>query len=95
MTWRWAMVWGVLATSAWPALRGEDPVAADAIWGAAQQEADGARIWVDAARVNNNVAPWQSEWPQARRRVARVAAQRRALLVNDRGGVRRPVEVHP
>jgi hypothetical protein len=89
-------LWLVLVSSAWPALRGGDEHAAAAIWRAAQElpgEDASARIYVDAARVNNEVAPWQGSYPEARARVWAVAAARRAVLPHDRGGVRRKLVV--
>jgi hypothetical protein len=81
----------MLVSSAWPALRGQDEVAAEAIWMAAQEEAQASpseRIWVDAARVNTAVAPWQADYREARARLDEIAQRRRATLAHDRGGVR-------
>jgi hypothetical protein len=92
----WLGLWAVLAASALIPLQGQDEVAADAIWAAALEEAGmdrTARIWVDAARVNTAVAPWQPAWARARARVGEVAQTRRAALPDDRGGVRRRVEL--
>jgi hypothetical protein len=88
----WVGVAVLCACTAWPALRGEDEVRADAIWAAAGELGAGPadRVWIDAAAVNVHVAPWQEAWPRAQRRVAEVAAARRALLAHDRGGRRHP-----
>lgn len=88
----WRLALALCALTAWPALRGEDVVRADAIWAAAEETAAGPddRVWVDAAGVNVRVAPWQDGWGRARSRVAQVARQRRASLAHDRGGRRYP-----
>lgn len=88
----------LLAATAVPALVGQDQSAADAIWAAAEAEAGddpSARIWVDAARVNAAVAPWQPGFATAQSRVHEVDRRRRAELPNDRGGRRRPLELTP
>ncbi len=93
---RWGLLWVLLVGTSWSAMRGQDPVGADAIWQAAVEEgaeSPEAGIWMDAARVNAGVAPWQEAWPRARERVAEVARLRREQLPHDRGGRRRAPEL--
>jgi hypothetical protein len=88
---RWAALWAALALTALPALRPGDVAVADAIWVSAGEEAPGdltARVWLDAARVNRQVAPWQPGWGRAQARLRELADARRAALPHDRGGRR-------
>jgi hypothetical protein len=96
--WGWALLALVLAATALPPLRGEDPVAAAAIWATAGEIGGGEltrRVYTDAARVNARVAPWQAAFPEARRRLRAIADGRRAALPHDRGGRRRNPPPHP
>jgi hypothetical protein len=90
---RWALLWLAVSATVWPVLGGRDEIAADAIWQAAIDEAGddlGASIYVDAARVNAAVLPWQPGWRRARERVRWVSHARRDRLQHDRGGTRSP-----
>lgn len=83
-----------LAATAWPALRGGDRVASEAIFQAAMKEAGddpSASIWVDVVRVQLQLAPWQAGHAEARARLHTVTRMRRAALPHDRGGRRVPV----
>ena len=91
VSWRRLLPWFAIIASTLPVLHGRDQVAADAIWQAAIDTAGedyGSSIYVDAARVNTAVLPWQTGWSEARARVIAVGAARRRLLLHDRGGRR-------
>jgi hypothetical protein len=91
---RWVGLWLLCVACVVPLGMRSDPHVAAALAQTAQELAPTEpldRVWLEAARVNSTVLPWQPGYGEARLVVNDVAQARRAALVDDRGGRRAPL----
>ena len=95
LSWRWGLLAAALAATAIPALLPGDAAVADQMWEAARLDKGGhfdARLFVQVAGAQSDIAPWQDAWARAQTRIEVVGRARRRALPDDRGAAHRLVQ---